>query len=179
MQKWDNEGQRDATQGSGLSMLILPNLKKNRDTSQDTCAGSFKIQPRKNISALRNTSPLHTDELEPRSVSTMKGLDQQVFGMMNLHRNPVEARWQNYEQRLLDKERKWRNGFGRKLKADLLIKDYSMNPTFVNPLLPTEGELVGMHRQLNVDEILQCRPQNGSLPETKKPRKDKLTYPDI
>ena len=76
--------------------------------------------------------------------------------MTRFHKKPIKPVASTYEQRILNIERKWRNQFGRKLAADLLMKDFTSDRNFKNPLLAKEEEELGMHVQpKKVDEILR------------------------
>ena len=65
-----------------------------------------------------------------------------------MHKDPIEERinFAPYEQRILQRDRKWKQDFGRKIQGtDFSLKDYSKDQTFINPLLLTETELMGIN----------------------------------
>jgi len=54
--------------------------------------------------------------------------------MTKLHDNPLKPKDGGYEQRVLGVDRKWRQDFGRKIKGDMVLKDYTKDRMFANPL---------------------------------------------
>lgn len=54
------------------------------------------------------------------------------------NKSPIEPRQANYEQRVLERDRKWKQDFGRHLSPQFVLKDYSKSPLFTNPLLKSE-----------------------------------------
>lgn len=81
---------------------------------------------------------------------------QNVIDSVTRYEYVTVEKTQEYARRLLDAEGNWQKKIGRKLETDdlMILKDYGKNKFFFNPLQPTERQQQGIHRQLDVKEIL-------------------------